>query len=226
MTKNILMTVFEYRGIKIRWYGHHTFTLENGITICIDPYKLSKPISSDIVLISHNHFDHLSLEDLEKTVSQNTTIVAAKECIDQLSKINSKEKIGIFPGEQKTIGDVKIKAVPAYNVDKINPDTNKPFHPEEDNKAGFVISLKSISFYHTGDSDLIPSMTDLRPDILFVPVSGTYVMTAKEAAAAVDKIKPKLAIPMHYGTIVGKEDDAKRFKNMVNSCNVKILTKE
>ncbi len=218
--------MFEYNGIKIRWFGHDTFTLEKDIRICLDPFKLSKPMLADIILISHNHFDHLSLEDLEKTVSPNTTIVAASECIDQLSKINSKEKIGIAPGEEKTVRDVKIKAIPAYNVDKINPDTNKPFHPKEDNKVGFIVSIDGTSFYHTGDSDLIPPMTDLKPDVLFVPVSGTYVMTANEAAMATEKIKPKLAIPMHYGTIVGTEQDAKKFKNLVNSCDVEILTKE
>ena len=218
--------MFEYDGIKIRWYGHDTFTLEKLITICLDPYKLSRSISVDIVLISHNHFDHMSLDDLKKIASNNTIIIAAKECIDQLTKIPSKEKIGLSPGQEKIINDIKIKAVPAYNIDKINPDTHKPFHPKEDNKIGFVISIGKTSIYHTGDSDLIPEMNDIKPDILLVPVSGTYVMTAQEAARAVEKIKPKVAIPMHYGTLVGSVDDAKEFKNMVKSCEVQILTKE
>lgn len=218
--------MFEFQGIKIGWYGHDTFTLENKVTICIDPYKLTKNISADIILISHNHFDHLSIDDLTKIVSSDTIIIAAHECIGQLSKINSKELIGVVPGDDKSVLGIKIKAVPAYNVDKINPDTNKPFHPKEDNKVGFVVSIDDVSFYHTGDSDLIPSMSDLKPDVLFVPVSGTYVMTAKEAAMATEKIKPKLAIPMHYGTIVGSVEDARTFKDLVNSCDVEILSKE
>ena len=218
--------MFEHNGIKIRWLGHDTFTLEKGITICIDPYKLSKTIRADLVLISHNHFDHLSLEDLKKISSNNTTIVAANECVSQISNISLKEMIGIAPGDEYTIIGVKIKAVPAYNINKINPDTKKPFHPKEDKKIGFIITMEGTTIYHTGDSDLIPEMADLKPDILLVPVSGTYVMTAKEAANAVDKIKPKIAIPMHYGTIVGSENDAKEFKDMVKLCKVQILTKE
>ena len=218
--------MFEYKKIKIRWHGHDTFTLEKGVTICIDPYKLHRSIPVDIILISHNHFDHLSLEDLKKTSSPNTVIVAANECISQLSKIPSKERLGLAPEQEKTLNDVKIKAVSAYNINKINPETHKPFHPKEDKKIGFIVSIEGISIYHTGDSDLIPEMADLKPDVLLVPVSGTYVMTAKEAAEAVKKIKPKVAIPMHYGTIVGSENDAKEFKDMVKSCEVHILTKE
>jgi L-ascorbate metabolism protein UlaG (beta-lactamase superfamily) len=218
--------MFEYHGIKIRWFGHDTFTLEKGITICIDPYKLTKTISANIVLISHNHFDHLSLGDLEKVTSKNTIIVAAQECLPQIANIPSKDKVGIAPGEEKTINNIKIKAISAYNIDKINPDTKKPFHPKEDKKIGFIIIIQGVSIYHTGDSDLIPEMADLKPDILLVPVSGTYVMTAKEAAHAIEKIKPKIAIPMHYGTIVGSEKDAKEFKEMTKSCEVQILTKE
>ena len=131
-----------------------------------------------------------------------------------------------MPGENKTIGGIRIRAVNAYNIDKINPDTKKPFHPKEDNKVGFLVSIKGISIYHTGDSDFIPEMSDLRPDILLVPVSGTYVMTAREAAQATESIKPKIAIPMHYGSIVGSENDATEFKNLVKSCEVQILTKE
>ncbi|MGQ0377050.1 MAG: MBL fold metallo-hydrolase [Nitrososphaerota archaeon] len=218
--------MFDYHGIQIKWYGHDTFTIKNNVTVCIDPYKLTKPISTDIILISHNHFDHLSEDDLAKVTNQNTIIIAPRECTSQLSKMKNKKIISISSSEEKIINDIKIKAVPAYNIDKINPDTKKPFHPKEDGKVGFIVTINKVSVYHTGDSDLIPEMTDLKPDILLVPVSGTYVMTASEAAKAVEKIKPKLAIPMHYGTIVGSEKDAKEFKKLVKSCEVQILTKE
>ena len=218
--------MFEYKGLKVKWYGHDTFSLERDIRIYIDPYKLSKKTDADLILISHDHFDHLSLEDLQKISTNKTTIMAAKECVNKITGIAYKEKIGIVPGDEKTVNSIRIRAINAYNIDKINPDTKKPFHPKEDNKIGFFVNIKGITIYHTGDSDLIPEMYNLRPDILLVPVSGTYVMTAKEAAKATETIKPKIAIPMHYGTIVGSERDAIEFKNLVKSCEVQILTKE
>ena len=218
--------MFEYKGLKIRWHGHDTFSVESEVRIFFDPYKLSKQSEADLILISHDHFDHLSLEDLQKISTIKTTIVAAKECVNKITGIAFKEKMGIAPGEEKTVNGIRIRAVSAYNIDKINHDTKKPFHPKEDNKIGFLVNINGIVIYHTGDSDLIPEMSNLRPDILLIPVSGTYVMTNKEAAKATEIIKPKIAIPMHYGTIVGTERDATEFKNLVKSCEVQILTKE
>ena len=218
--------MFEYKGIKIKWLGHDSFSLIGNIKIITDPYKITTQEKADLILISHNHFDHLSVDDLKNVSADNTTIVAAKECLDMLTGFIFKEKIGILPGEEKIVKGVKIKAIRAYNIDKINPETKKPFHPKEDDKIGFLFELNGITIYHTGDVDLIPEMSDLKPDIALIPVSGTYVMTAQQAAKAVEKIKPKIVIPMHYGTIVGNEKDAHDFKQLIKSCEVQILTKE
>ncbi len=119
------------------------------------------------------------------------------------------------------IKNVKIEAVRAYN-------TNKDFHPKEDNKIGFIVGIDNLKVYHTGDTDRIPEMDSINPDVAFVPVSGTYVMTAEEAAKAVNEsIKPKrIAIPMHYNSIVGSIKDAEAFCNMVNVCKTEILNAE
>ncbi len=218
--------MFEYNGIKIQWLGHDSFLLAGNVKIIIDPFKITKHEKADLILISHNHYDHCNIDGIKNVSTGDTIIIAANECIDMLKGFPFKEKIGISPGQEKTVNGVTIKAIPAYNLDKINPDTKKPFHPKEDGKIGFMVSLNGVTIYHAGDTDMIPEMSDLRPDIALVPVSGTYVMTAQEAAKAIEMIKPKIAIPMHYGTIVGSEKDAHDFKQLVKSCDVQIVTKE
>ncbi len=217
--------MFKFNNVEINWYGHDTFTISNYKTICIDPYKLKKPIHADIILISHNHFDHLSIDDLKIVANDNSIIISSIECIDQISDIRHKEIIGLMPNDETIVYGIKIKAIPAYNINKINPDTKKPFHPKNDNKIGFIINIKDVSIYHIGDSDVIPEMNSVKTDILLVPVSGTYVMNVQEAVLAIDKIRPKIAIPMHYGTIVGTISDAYDLKKTVKTCDVKILTK-
>lgn len=218
--------MLEYQGIKIRWLGHDTFEISNGKKIVIDPYKLSKEHRADILLITHNHFDHLSKEDIEKVKDENTVVVAPKECEQDLKSMNFKEVITVKPNDKVQVEGIGIEAVPAYNTNKINPSTNKPFHPKEDGKVGYIVNINGVRIYHAGDTDAIEEMKSIETDIALLPVSGTYVMTAEEAAEAVKMIKPKLAIPMHYGAIVGSIEDANKFKELVSECEVKILEQE
>lgn len=218
--------MLDFNGVKFHWLGHDGYRIIAGDkTIYIDPYQLSKAQQNrndaDILLISHNHFDHLSMDDLKNVVGKKTSIVAAKECIDQLKGAGAAEIKGVAPGDRMTVQGVPIEAVAAYNI-------NKKFHPKADRKVGFVITVGNMRIYHTGDTDDIPEMSSVKPDIALVPVSGTYVMTAEEAAKAVnEKIKPsKLAIPMHYGAIVGSDQDAARFKQLVSVCPVQVLDRE
>jgi L-ascorbate metabolism protein UlaG (beta-lactamase superfamily) len=192
--------------------------------VYIDPYKLSKSYEkisdADIVLITHNHFDHLSIEDLKNIINERTVIVSAQECLSQLKSLKVKDLIGIDPHNNEKLDDLVVEAVPAYNV-------NKDFHPKDDKKIGFIIKFGNDRIYHTGDSDIIPEMKDTNPTIVLIPVSGTYVMTAEEASKAVNElINPKIAIPMHYGTIVGNKEDAIRFSELVTVCETKILESE
>jgi L-ascorbate metabolism protein UlaG (beta-lactamase superfamily) len=217
--------MLEHNGVRIQWLGHDGFRIAFGNkTVYIDPYKLdSRHIKkdADLVLISHDHFDHLSLEDLMQVIGGDTHIVAAKECVVKLKGTDAAGVKGVSPGDKVTVQGLTIEAIPAYNA-------NKTFHPKEDGKVGFVLTANNIRIYHAGDTDDIPEMTSTNPDVALVPVSGTYVMTAEEAAHAVnERIRPKqLVIPMHYGTIVGSEKDAKTFSQLVTVCPVKILTRE
>jgi L-ascorbate metabolism protein UlaG (beta-lactamase superfamily) len=218
--------MLEHNGIEIDWLGHDGFRIAHGgKTIYFDPYKLSKTQynrrDADIVLISHNHYDHMSPDDLAHVVNGKTQLVVAKECVGKLDGVGAADVRGVSPGDRLAVQGIAIETVAAYN-------TNKSYHPHADRKVGFVITLNNQRIYHTGDTDIIPEMSAVDPDVALVPVSGTYVMTAEEAARAVnERIKPKqLAIPMHYGTIIGSEQDARNFSEGVKICPVRILTPE
>ena len=223
--------MYEHEDIQITWTGHDGFRIRgtnsqnNQVTVYIDPYQLAskyqKQNDADVVLLTHDHFDHLSIDDLKQIINNNTSILSATECVKKLAGLKVKEISGIKPGEKSIIKGLTIEAVPAYNI-------NKKFHPKSDGKVGFIIRINEKRIYHAGDADLIPEMESVDPDIALVPVSGTYVMTAEEAAKAVNElIRPKkVVIPMHYNAVVGTEEDAKKFKKLVNVCKVEILSKD
>jgi L-ascorbate metabolism protein UlaG (beta-lactamase superfamily) len=216
--------MYEYHGVKLSWLGHDGFRIQNGKVVYIDPFKIAGGPKADIVLISHEHFDHLSVDDLKKIVTPNTIVVAHSQSAGELSKLKVKGTKIIKPGDKIKLGGITIEAVPAYNLNK-GPEPGKVFHPKEDGKLGFIVTVNNVRIYHAADSDHIPEMKGLNPDIALLPVSGTYVMTPQEAAEAVVSVNPKIAIPMHYDAIVGTKSDAETFKRLVK-CEVKILEKE
>lgn len=216
--------MFEYNGVKLTWLGHDAFRIQDGQVIYIDPYEIGPGAKADLVLVSHEHSDHCSVDDLKKIVTPNSVIVAHAQSKNELSKLSVKEIKIAKPGDKLSFGSVAVEVVPAYNTNKFR-EPGKVFHPKEDGKLGFIVTVKGVRIYHAADTDHIPEMKGIAPDIALLPVSGTYVMTAKEAAEATASIKPKIAIPMHYASIVGSVKDAEEFKKLAN-CEVKILQKE
>lgn len=216
---------FEFQGVKITWLGHDGFKISNSSIVYIDPLNIKPNEPADLLLITHNHYDHLNLEDIAKVATGKTTIVAAEECRGKLTGVKVKELKTVRPGDRLTVGGgVTVEAVAAYNVNKFRAP-GQPFHPKQDAKVGLILGIGPVRIYHAGDSDHIPEMKQVRADVALLPVSGTYVMTAEEAAEATKTIKPKVAIPMHYGAEVGTEADAKKFAQLA-ACEVKILKAE
>jgi len=187
---------------KIVWLGHDTFRIDADKTVYFDPYQISGGPGADLILISHDHFDHCSPEDVAKIQTPETVIVTEKDSAEKLSG----DVRTIKAGESMTVGGVKIEAVPSYNTDK-------DFHPKDNAWIGFILEVDGVRIYHAGDTDFIPEMKGFNVDIALLPVSGLYVMTADEAIEAALAINPKIAIPMHYGAVAGTEEDAINFKN-------------
>jgi L-ascorbate metabolism protein UlaG (beta-lactamase superfamily) len=184
----------------IHWLGHSAFRIEDGRTqIYIDPFKLPANLPK-----ADAHYDHFSAEDIAKIKKDSTIIVATK---DVTSKIG-KGTLTVVPGQNYTVGNLKVLTVPAYNPEK-------KFHPKGNNWVGYIITLSNgQKIYHAGDTDSIPEMQKIITDIALLPCGGTYTMTAQQAAEAANVFKPKVLIPMHWGEVVGSKADAEEVKKL------------
>jgi L-ascorbate metabolism protein UlaG (beta-lactamase superfamily) len=191
---------------QIHWMGHSSFRIEDGaMQVYIDPFKLPANLpKADVIFITHAHYDHLSMDDISMIRTDHTIIVAPKEAASQFGN----SAVQVVPGKVYTVGKLKVTTVPAYNLDK-------KFHPKENNWVGYIITLSNgQKIYHAGDTDFIPEMREILTDVALLPCGGTYTMTAKQAAEAANAFKPKLLIPMHYGSIVGSPEDAATVKKL------------
>lgn len=196
---------------RLDWLGHASFRLNGPPTIYFDPWKLKGELGqADIILISHEHSDHCSPEDVKRISGPGTVVVASPGAAEKLRG----HVRALRPGERTTVGEVEIEAVPAYNVNKFH-SPGVPFHPKEAEHAGYVVAVEGERLYFAGDTDHIPEMADIACDVALLPVGGTYTMTAEEAAQAAADIGPKVVVPMHWGSgIVGTRADAERFRSL------------
>ena len=199
---------------------HHSSIKINNIFI--DPFELNEDYdNADYIFITHSHYDHFSEEDILKIKNDNTIIVIPKDLKDSVLKLGFKidKMIIVEPNKEYNIDGIKFKTISAYNI-------NKTFHPKVNNWVGYIITINDIRYYIAGDTDNTIEARNVSCDVAFVPVGGTFTMTYEDAANLVNEIKPAIAIPIHYGSIVGSESDAIHFVKLLDkNIEGKILMK-
>lgn len=220
----------EFGDINLKWLGHSGFLISGEKKIYIDPYMIQDNLpKAGVILITHSHYDHCSIGDMLKIAKENCVIVVPANAQSKITRFPFKVDMKLVEvGHEINLGDIKISVVPAYNI-------HKSFHPKEEGWMGYVIKIPGLIIYHAGDTDLIPEMQKLTGFkqgknifVALLPVSGKYVMNAEEAAEAAALIKPDLAIPMHYGNLVGTLESAEEFVKLCKEKGIeaKILEKE
>jgi len=202
---------------RFTWYRQSAYLWRgDGINVYIDPWGVSGDPPADVVFITHAHFDHYNPDDLPKVVREGSTkIVAPRDVAAELSG----DVTAVGPGDSGEVGGIRFQAVPAYNV----VEERLEAHPRSNNWVGYVLDLGEFSYYHAGDTDHVPELDSVKADVSFVPIGGTYTMEPPEAAELVKAQQPKLAVPMHYGFVVGTPADAERFQREASPVEVRLL---
>ena len=186
---------------------HSCIRMNKEKMIYIDPYHIEKNYNdADMIFITHDHYDHYSEEDIDKVRKNNTIFIVPENLLNKLIKkgINDENIITLDPGDAENIDGIKVEAIHSYNIDK-------QFHPKENNWLGYVIEIDGVRYYIAGDTDITEENKNIKCDVAFVPVGGTYTMNFSEAAQLINIIKPKIAVPIHYGSVVGTKQDATDF---------------
>lgn len=188
-----------------------TIRIQSDKVVYFDPIRINgTPGDADALFISHSHYDHFSVEDVKKLVKKDTVLVLPEDCVKAAKEAGLTNVMTVRPSLGYEVGGLKFDTVPAYNIDK-------DFHKKESNWVGYIVTVNETSYYFAGDTDFIPEMKDIKTDVAFLPVGGTYTMTWKEAVEAANTIKPLAAVPIHFADIVGTADDAKNFVNGLGS---------
>ena len=201
---------------------HSSIRINKEKVIYIDPFKIEKEYNdADIIFITHDHYDHYSEEDIEKVYKDDTIIVIPEKLLPKALEKGFKQGyiITVKPNQTYMANGIKFETIPAYNI-------NKMFHPKENEWVGYIIEINNCRYYIAGDTDLTPENKAVKCDVAFVPVGGKYTMNFKEAANLINEIKPKIAVPIHYGSIVGTREDAVNFIKLINPTTKGIILME
>ena len=206
--------------MKIEVLCHSSIRIEaQGKIIYSDPFRIKENRNdADIIVITHSHYDHFSEEDILKLKNENTEILVTSDLVERTLQLGfEKDNITVVtPNSSYKVLDIQVDTIPAYNI-------NKQFHRKENNWVGYILIVENKKIYIAGDTDINEENNKISCNIALVPIGGTYTMTYNEAAELINNIRPELAIPMHYGEIVGEKEDAKKFEGLIsNSIKVEI----
>ena len=191
---------------------HSCIKINKEKVIYIDPFKIDKNYNdADIIFITHDHYDHYSEEDIDRVKKEDTVIIVPEELLTKVLRKGFRQDyiITVEPNKNYMVDGLKFETILAYN-------TNKQFHPKENRWVGYIIEIKGIKYYIAGDTDITEENKKVKCDVAFVPVGGTYTMDFKEAANLINEIQPKIAVPIHYGSVVGTKQDAIDFSKLLN----------
>ena len=189
-------------------------------TIYVDPFRMKEEShDADYVLITHSHYNHFSIEDIRKVVGKKTLLVVPEKMEDDAGELRPdvKDIVTVKPGIYKEINGLELETVPAYN-------TIKPFHPKRAEWVGYILRLDGKRIYIAGDTGATKEARQVKCDIALLPIGGTFTMDAKKAADLTNLIRPEYAIPVHYGSSVGKKSDGQTFASLVKG-PVKVVEK-
>lgn len=193
------MNSIKVGNVEITYLKHAGFKIKGSKVLYIDPYEVPEGLEkADLILVTHDHFDHLDLKSIKRLSKADTTVVTPKGCI-----VEGYESCSLDESEERVVKGVRIRTVPAYNVDK-------PFHKK--GGVGYIVEIDGVRIYHAGDTDRIPEMKSIEVDVALLPIGGTYTMNVREAVEAAWDIKAKVYIPMHYGAIPKTQADPEEFR--------------
>ncbi|MFB6144141.1 MAG: MBL fold metallo-hydrolase, partial [Candidatus Nanohaloarchaea archaeon] len=205
-----------FDSVDVDWLEHASIKLQesDGFTVYVDPW--SEPVSmdelreldkADVIISTHDHFDHFDFKAIQALKKDDTVLVCTEESEDELPEDISYKVIK--PGRSVKANDLRVRGVPAYNVDKFR-SPGEPFHPEGF-CVGVVFELDGLTFYHASDTDPIDEMEDLSGiDVAFLPVGGHYTMDQDEAIDAINMVQPGKVVPIHYGYVDHTTADTER----------------
>ena len=203
---------------RFTWFKQAAFRWADGTRVVyIDPWGTEEGAPpADLILITHAHMDHFQPEEIAKLRREGTSVVAPRDVAVELGG----DVTPVAPGEIHDIGGFHLETVPAYNTREEALD----LHPKANNWVGYVIDLGEYTYYHAGDTDHAPELDSVKADVAFLPVGGHYTMNADEAAGLAKAIGPKLAVPMHFGFMVGSPSEGARFRDAAAPVPVEIMT--